>query len=80
MSINAIYLLAIFMSPFIWLIRSVLMHVCACIIVMIVEEEKGENYMAIAGYYGEEDEDVSFPEGATVEVLEKSITGWWLVR
>ena len=41
---------------------------------------KGEDYVAIASYCGEHQEDISFPEGAKVTVLEKNSTGWWVVR
>ena len=31
-------------------------------------------------YEGEEDDEISFPEGAVVDVLQKRLDGWWLVR
>ena len=42
--------------------------------------ERGEEYLALASYSGEQDGDISFLKGATVEVMEKSHTGWWVVR
>ena len=47
---------------------------------MIILEARGENYIAIDDYKGEQVEDISFPKGATVEVLENNINGWWLIR
>ncbi len=41
---------------------------------------RGEDYVAIAGYCGEHQDDISFPEGTTLKVLEKNSTGWWVVR
>lgn len=40
----------------------------------------GEEYVAIAAYCGEHQEDLSFPEGARVSVVEKSSIGWWVIR
>ena len=37
-------------------------------------------YVASASYCGECEEDISFPEGAKIEVLEKNPIGWWVVR
>ena len=31
-------------------------------------------------YNAEEEDEISFPEGAMMEVLQKSLVGWWLVR
>ena len=31
-------------------------------------------------YEGEEDDEISFPEGAVVDVLQKRLDGWWLVK
>lgn len=42
--------------------------------------EAGEGYLALANYSGEHEEDISFPKGETVEVLEKNSIGWWVVR
>lgn len=39
-----------------------------------------ECYVAVTGYCGEHPEDVSFPEGAIVQVLEKNAAGWWVIR
>lgn len=40
----------------------------------------GDEYITRAAFKGEFEEDVSFPEKATIEVIEKSISGWWMVR
>ena len=40
----------------------------------------GEKYVTKAAFKGEIEEDISFPEKATIEVIEKSISGWWMVR
>jgi hypothetical protein len=34
----------------------------------------------LESYRGEHDDDISFPKGSTVEVLEKNPIGWWVVR
>ena len=31
-------------------------------------------------YEGEEEDEISFPEGAVVDVLQKRLDGWWVVR
>ena len=45
-----------------------------------LDEEGGEDYVAIAAYCGEHRKDISFPQGAIVKVLEKNASGWWVVR
>ena len=40
----------------------------------------GEEYVTKAEFRGQIEEDISFPEKATIEVIEKSISGWWMVR
>ncbi len=50
------------------------------IFLCIGEEQRGEDYIVVTGYNGEERDDISFPEGAIVEVLDKSVSGWWIVR
>ena len=40
----------------------------------------GEEYVTKAAFKGQFEEDISFPEKATMEVIEKSISGWWMVR
>ena len=32
------------------------------------------------GYTAEEDDEISFSKGLVVDVLQKSLDGWWLVR
>lgn len=39
-----------------------------------------EQYSTVAPYAAEEEDEVSFPQAVVVEVLQKSLTGWWLVR
>ena len=39
-----------------------------------------EKYLTIADYVAEEDDEISFPAGVVAEVLQKSLTGWWMVR
>ena len=39
-----------------------------------------EKYYSVDDYEGEEDDEISFPEGAVVDVLQKRLDGWWLVR
>ena len=43
-------------------------------------ENRGQEYVAKVSYQGEQKEDVTFPKGARLEVLEKNENGWWLVR
>ena len=40
----------------------------------------GQKYMAKDSYTAQLDDEISFPKNAAVEVIEKSITGWWRVR
>ncbi len=46
----------------------------------IMDVVSGEKYVTKAAFKGEIEEDISFPEKATIEVIEKSISGWWMVR
>lgn len=46
----------------------------------VLVPKKGEECIASADYCAECDGDISFPEGARVEVLERAPTGWWVVR
>ena len=39
-----------------------------------------EKYQTLAPYTAEEDDEISFPQSAVAEVLQKSLTGWWLIR
>lgn len=50
------------------------------IVFFSLSEGVGEKYVATASYCGEYQEDISFPEGAMVEILEKSASGWWMIR
>ena len=40
----------------------------------------GQVYKTRESYAAQLDDEISFPENASVEVIEKSITGWWHVR
>ena len=31
-------------------------------------------------YEADEDDEISFPEGAVVDVMQKRLSGWWLVK
>ena len=39
-----------------------------------------EKYITVEKYVAEEDDEMSFPKGVTVDVLQKSLDGWWLVK
>ena len=39
-----------------------------------------EKYLTVEKYSAEEEDELSFPKGVTVDVLQKSLDGWWLVK
>lgn len=39
-----------------------------------------EKYVTVEKYTAEEDDELSFPKGVTVDVLQKSLDGWWLIK
>ena len=39
-----------------------------------------QKYVAKEAYTAQLEDEISFPKNATIEVIEKSITGWWNVR
>ena len=39
-----------------------------------------EKYVTVDGYTAEEDDEISLTRGLGVDVLQKSLDGWWLVR
>ena len=39
-----------------------------------------ERYLTIEKYTAEEEDEISFPKGVTVDVLQKSLDGWWLIK
>jgi hypothetical protein len=39
-----------------------------------------EHYVTIERYTAEEEDELSFPKGVTVDVLQKSLDGWWLIK
>ena len=39
-----------------------------------------ERYVSIEKYTAEEVDEISFPKGVTVDVLQKSLDGWWLIK
>ena len=39
-----------------------------------------QKYVAKEAYTAQFEDEISFPKNATIEVIEKSITGWWNVR
>jgi len=44
-------------------------------------ESLGEqSYITKAEYMAQLEDEVSFPKHAMVDVIEKSITGWWTIR
>ena len=46
----------------------------------MTESVGAQNYIAKMAYTAQLDDEVSFPKHARVEVIEKSVTGWWTVR
>ena len=38
------------------------------------------HYVTIEKYTAEEEDEISFPKGVTVDVLQKSLDGWWLIK
>ena len=43
-------------------------------------EVEAEKYITMVPFRAESVTDISLPQSATVEVIEKSISGWWLIR
>lgn len=39
-----------------------------------------EHYITVEEYTAEEEDELSFPKGVTVVVLQKSLDGWWLIK
>ena len=39
-----------------------------------------EKYVTVDAYATEEEDELSFPKGVMVDVLQKSLDGWWLIR
>lgn len=39
-----------------------------------------EKYYTVDDYQAEEEDEISFKRGLTVEVLQKSLDGWWVVK
>ena len=39
-----------------------------------------EHYITIEKYTAEEQDELSFPKGVKVDVLQKSLDGWWLIK
>ena len=42
--------------------------------------EAVEKYYTVDNYQAEEEDEISFKRGVTVEVLQKSLDGWWVVK
>lgn len=42
--------------------------------------ETAQKYYAVEDYAAEEADEISFKKGVTVDVLQKSLDGWWLIR
>lgn len=39
-----------------------------------------EKYYSVDNYTAEEEDEISFEKGVVVEVLQKSLDGWWVVK
>ena len=39
-----------------------------------------EKYYSVDNYKAEEEDEISFPKGAVVDVLQKRLDGWWFVK
>ena len=40
----------------------------------------GTKYICTHDYNAQDDDEITMPKGGYVEVLEKNLDGWWLVR
>ena len=39
-----------------------------------------QKYHSVCDYEAEEDDEISFPEGAVIDVMQKRLDGWWIVE
>ena len=39
-----------------------------------------EKYYSVDDYEAEEEDEISFPKGAVVDVLQKRLDGWWFIK
>ncbi len=43
-------------------------------------KEHVEKYLSVDDYEAEEEDEISFPKGVTMDVLRKSLDGWWTIK
>ncbi len=43
-------------------------------------QEDIEHYYTVDNYRAEEEDEISFKKGVVVDVLKKSLNGWWVVK
>lgn len=48
--------------------------------IVVAIQEDIERYYTVDNYQAEEEDEVSFKRGITVDVLQKSLDGWWVVK
>lgn len=48
-----------------------------CVICVVSDVE---HYITVEEYTAEEEDELSFPKGVVVDVLQKSLDGWWLIK
>ena len=47
---------------------------------MCVNAADVEQYYSVDNYTAEEEDEISFKKGVVVDVLKKSLDGWWVVK
>ena len=47
---------------------------------MISEISEGQKYITTQNYTAKDEDEISLPSGVTVQVVEKSFSGWWKVK
>ena len=45
-----------------------------------IHKDNIEHYYSVNDYKAEEDDEISFKKGVVVDVLKKSLDGWWVVK
>ena len=50
------------------------------IIHTISEISEGQKYITTQNYTAKDEDEISLPSGVTVQVVEKSFSGWWKVK
>lgn len=53
---------------------------CASLPPELTDSPGEQSYLTKAEYMAQLEDEVSFPKHVMVDVIEKSITGWWTIR